>query len=211
MTKLIKSYGLLAVLVVLAALAIHDARDSAASEALALRQLQDARIVASAAREDAGRALAREQAAQDFAEDMKSVVEDAMQRAEDAEQLYETESSIFWAAIENAPDTCKTVVKSATASIASLERANEALHEAVDAATLRGDTLEVALDTTSAALRKLREADARLDTATTQAIKAVRPSLLDRLKPKLGVGFAFGLDSEHKPRAVFGITAGWRF
>ena len=205
--------GIISVVLVIAAFGY--ARNSGVQEALARKGLADARIVATAAREDAQRILALKLHADDVARMAQDSVARMTRKADAEARMFATERARFAAAAAAAADTCGGVIAAAEDALVAGENERATLRGALAVSTERGDSLQVVADTTAAALGRLLVADRRLDSAAVAVVAAYHPSffkaLFRGLKPKLGVGAAVGFDAERKPRAVVGLTAGWVF
>jgi hypothetical protein len=99
---------------------------------------------------------------------------------------------------DSAPADCQPVIEAADQLIASGQAESDSLRSAL------GHT-EVALDSVRASLGRLRPAAVALEHAS-------RPSLRERLTPKLGFGAAVGVDPlTRRPATAIGMTLGWTF
>lgn len=113
------------------------------------------------------------------------------------------------------PDTCRPIKAAADSVLAVADSAIASEHAARVAADDRAAFLQVAFDTTHEALTNLRQVSARMSTAQILVEHAAKPPLLSRflkaVAPRIGVGFAAGVDLHGSPSAVTGLTIGWSF
>lgn len=184
---------------------------AATEQALLERQLVSAQIEAVGARHEATRSLERVSHADSIAKSLTGKLARAVARADGTEVRLAAERADFAKSTTAAPDTCREVVEKARIALASASDVAQALRSAVATATERGDSLQLAIDSSMAPLRRLVVADSVVGSAATAVVNAMRPSFLSRFVPKLGVGAAVGIDALYHPNVVIGLTLGWKF
>lgn len=181
----------------------HTALVAARAElSYAQRDVRQAQAVAASAEIVASQQRAAAEAAR-----VESIA--AGERAAEARREAASARAAYVALRDQTPTTPLT-----SAADAALEAAEGEATELRAALRLSHDALsglQVALDTTSAALRLLRASTANLDAAASGMERASRPRLLARLKPRLGAGLAFGVDATGQPRLIAGISYGIAF
>lgn len=166
-----------------AAREIAAARDADAALALEVARAARVRIAALEAARDSAVAVA----------DEASANEQAALDALDALQLPDSAADLVYDLAANA-----SIVESSLRHALHLEKRAHA-------------ATKFALDTTSTALRNLRDAAARLSAADLKLDKSSRRSLLSRLLPRPGVGNTTGVDLRGRLNNVTGLTFGWTF
>lgn len=177
----------------------------------------------SAARADVSTAVAASQAAiasAGRAQQMAAAAiarADSLQRADSrARQLADSlrGASAGWrsrykALAAAAPADCDSALAAADSLLAagdsSLAVAQRRLADAQQAAA----GYRLGFDTTLAALGRLKAAAGRVDSAALALSRRSRPSLLARLAPRPGVGFAAVVDPTGRPAVGFGVTFAW--
>lgn len=166
--------------------------------------LKSARADAVAARAVAASAVASAQETERFAAANDLFISDADIDRRAALSEADKYKRLYNAAKAAAPDTCRTVVIAADSALAAAD-------SALAASERKAMLLELSLSQVRPALAQLLPATVQLSTATLQLEKASRPSLLVRLRPKIGFGGSAGVDVHGKPNVVTGITLSWTF
>jgi hypothetical protein len=184
----------------------HARRLDTAAAALAAQRDSAARWAEDA--DQALRAAASWELAAEQAERRATTLAAGAQRAQRRAQQAELALEALTAA---APDTCRPLADAAAAALAAEQAVSAEWEAAFGAERQRATFLAAALDTTQIALTEAQRRVVALSDAAGTALDAARVPWYKKLVPTPGVGVAFGVDADLRPRAVAGLTLGWRF
>lgn len=130
-------------------------------------------------------------------------------RADSAQRAAERARGAYELAKRDAPDTCAQVIAHADSVISAQDTTITGLRLALDSSVQARSDLQTALDTTQAAIVRLRASDADLIHATSVLVKHSHEPFLLKLLPHPGIGGVAGLDIHGEPNIVTGLSLTW--
>jgi len=165
----------------------------------------------SIAAEKAARVAALQQGTLMAAAQLAEAVESAVAKALEA-QKREAEAKVHSNAGKVAAKRAseRVIVPTDSSALTEAIAMAEDWHEAYEEEVVASGLLRQANDSLRAALSTIVPSAGRLSDVAVRLVEATRPSFLERVIPKVGVGVAAGINpATMKPAVVVGVTLGW--